>query len=134
MITLGSIFGDGTDFRNSEARARAKKYLDNENVCRFFSKPKAFMPLKAADGLTEDQQLSFYLPQDTVLISAFNFSVKNTFKSTFNRNTIGLKHKNYIIKNFLTNDTIAEWRKDNATFSFNINPEDAILYKLYPIN
>lgn len=134
MITLGSIFGDGTDFRNSEARARAKKYLDNENVCRFFSKPKAFMPLKAADGLTEDQQLSFYLPQDTVLISAFNFSVKNTFKSTFNRNTIELKHKNYIIKNFLTNDTIAEWRKDNATFSFNINPEDAILYKLYPIN
>ncbi|MCU7695006.1 hypothetical protein ACFSPU_13400 [Haoranjiania flava] len=134
MITLGSIFGDGTDFRNSEARRRAKKYLDNESICRFFSTPKAFLPLKTADGLDEDQQLSFYLPQDTLLISAFNFSVKNTYKSSFNRNRIGLKHNNYIIKDFITNNTIAVWDKDDTTFSFKINAEDAILFKLYPTN
>lgn len=134
MITLGSIFGDGTDFRNSDAMRRAKKYLDNENVCRFFSSPKAFIPLKIADGLTENQRLSFYLPQDTVLVSAFNFSEKDKYKSSFNRNKIGLKDENYIIKDFLTNDTIAVWGKDDALYSFDINPEDAILFKLYPVN
>lgn len=134
MITMGSIFGDGTDFRNKEAMARAKKYLDNENVCKFFSNPKAFSVLKTVDGLTEDQQLSFYLKQDTVLISAFNFSQENKYKSSFRRNQIGLKDSNYIIKDFITNNTLAEWSREDSIFVFDVNPEDAILFKLHSVN
>ena len=64
----------------------------------------------------------------------FNFSEKDKYKSSFHRNKIGLKDENYIIKDFLTNDTIAVWGKDDALYSFDINPEDAILFKLYPVN
>lgn len=134
MITMGSVFGDGTDFRDEEAKRRAKKYLDNENVCKFFSDPKAFLPLKVSDGLTEDQQLSFYLPEDTIIISAFNFSDKEKYRSTFNRNRIGLKNKKYIIKDFLTNNVLSEWKQDEEEFTVEVNLEDAALLKLYPVN
>ena len=134
MITMGSVFCDGTDFRDEEAKRRAKKYLDNENVCKFFSDPKAFLPLKVSDGLTEDQQLSFYLPEDTIIISAFNFSDKEKYRSTFNRNRIGLKNKKYIIKDFLTNNVLSEWKQDEEEFTVEVNLEDAALLKLYPVN
>ncbi len=93
LMSLGSILGDGSDFRNNLAAERAKKILDNKNVADYFAAPKAFIPLRFSDGLSQDQQLSFFLPGDTVLISAFNFNLKKEYIQPVSRQRIRLKKR-----------------------------------------
>lgn len=62
LMSLGSILGDGSDYRNKPAAERTKKFLDHKNVADYFAAPKAFIPLKFSDGLSQDQQLSFFYP------------------------------------------------------------------------
>lgn len=131
MITLGSVFGDGTDFRNKEAAARARTFLDNPAVCNFFSNPKAFTPLRFPVGNKQVQQLSFYLPGDTILISAFNFGGNSIFRETFHRSVIGWNaDRDYIIQDFLTGKELKRIAKGEESFTIEVNPDDATLLKL----
>ncbi|PZR22856.1 MAG: hypothetical protein DI535_25265 [Citrobacter freundii] len=134
MITLGSIFGDGTDFRNKEAAARAKIFLDNPAVCEFFSHPKAFTPLRFPVGNKQDQQLSFYLPGETLLISAFNFGGKDIFTESFRRSQVGWeKDQEYLVKDFLTGKETARISAGQEEFSVDVNTDDAVMLKLEPV-
>lgn len=133
LITLGSILGDGSDYRNNLAAERATKYLDNKNVTNYFAKPRAFIPIKFSDGLTPDQQLCFYLPGDTVLLSSFNFDLKNTYSQKINKKSIGLKEGiNYMIKDFLTNDLIKKLEKNEDSFTWITGEGDSRLVRFIP--
>ncbi|WP_018626844.1 hypothetical protein [Niabella aurantiaca] len=134
MITMGSILGDGTDFRDSIAAARGRTYLNNASLCRFFSHPRAFHPLKLPDGLSQDQQLSFYLPGDTLLLSTLNFSLSQDFNTVFSRKQMRLQNRNYNVTDFFTGRTIATWKKEQETFPVNTSARDAQLFQLIPIH
>jgi alpha-galactosidase len=133
MMVMGSILGDGSDFRNPKAANRAEEFLDNKQVIDFFSNPKAFIPINAADGETLDQQMSFYLPGDTTMVALFNFDLKNYFKQSFNRGTLQLDpHKKYELKDFMTNAVIGVLESDAAELTLSAAPSDALLIKLVP--
>lgn len=134
MITMGSILGDGSDFRDSTAAARGRTYLNNASLCRFFSHPRAFRPLKIADGLSQDQQLSFYLPGDTLLISTLNFSLHRDFNTVFSRKQMRLQNRDYKVADFFTGQTIATWKREQETFPVNTSARNAQLFQIIPIN
>ena len=134
LMTLGSILGDGSDFRNTLAAERAKKYLDNKNVCDYFKAPKAFYPIKLPDGLSQDQQISFYLPGDTILVSAFNFNLDEDFDQVINKRTIGMKDGvKYIMKDFLTGAVITEIAGSQSQIQLKTPKGDAVLIRLIPV-
>jgi hypothetical protein len=132
MLSLGSILGDGSDFRKQVAAERAKKFLDHPGLCAFFSHPKAFTPLRFPEGNSPSQQLSFYLPGDTILVSAFNFDTEKEFKETFNLSEMGWKNNKYSIQDFLTGTVIGHIEKGQASFSLTVPVKDALLVKLVP--
>jgi alpha-galactosidase len=134
MMSTGSILGDGSDFRNKIAADRAKMCLDNKNVCAFFSDPKAFTPLKFADGASFDQQLAFYLPGTEVLFSQFNFDNKKEFKESWSRKDIGLSNGEYVIKDFLSGQTIGKIDKNQDSFTINVPAGDAKMIRLVHVN
>lgn len=133
LITLGSILGDGSDLRDLIAKERAKLFLDNKSVADYFAAPKAFELLKISDGLTQDQQLSFYLPGDTVLVSAFNFDMKNDFVQTIDRKRLGLiQNTKYIAQDFLTGLTVDYVTIDPSHIKIVTPKADAVLIRLVP--
>ncbi|WP_221452755.1 hypothetical protein [Mucilaginibacter sp. FT3.2] len=135
MMVMGSILGDGSDFRNPLAASRAQEFLNNKNIAKFFSDPKAFTPIKTADGESFDQQLSFYLPGDATMLALFNFDLKNDFKQTFSRAALHLDaHKKYELRNFMTDAVIGELKAGAPELSLLANPADAVLIKLVPVN
>lgn len=134
MMAMGSILGDGSDYRNKIAADRAKVYLDNKNVCAFFNDPKAFTPLKFADGASFDQQLAFYLPGTDVLFSQFNFDTKKEFKETWSRKDVGLSNGEYVIKDYLSDQTIGKIEKNQDSFTINVPAGDAKMIRLIHVN
>jgi len=134
MMSMGSILGDGSDYRDKLADERAEKYLDNKYLCAYFSNPKAFTPLIFADGETFDQQIAFYLPGAETLLSLFNFDTKKQFDRSWRRADLGLGSGEYIIKDFLTDQPIGKIAKGQDSFSFSIPTADAIMVKLVPSN
>jgi alpha-galactosidase len=134
MMSMGSILGDGSDFRDKLAADRARIYLNNKNICAFFSSPKAFTPLKFADGETFDQQIAFYLPGAETLLSLFNFDNKKEFNQTWHRIDIGIGDGDYIIKDFLTDQPVGKIVKGQDTFSLDVQPADAMMVRLVPSN
>ncbi len=134
MMSMGSILGDGSDFRDKIAADRAKIYLNNKALCEFFSDPKVFTPLKFADGATLDQQIAFYLPGATTLLSMFNFDQQKAFKPEWHRSDLNLGDKEYLIKDFLTDEPLGRIAKGQDTFSLNLTAEDALMVKLVPVN
>jgi alpha-galactosidase len=135
MMVMGSILGDGSDFRNSLAANRAKKILDNQQVCRYFSHPEAFTPLQFADGDTFEQQMSFYLPGKKAFVALFNFDRKKGFLQNFSRESLHLnKHTKYIIKDFLTDKKIGELKRESAELTLNSGPADALMVGLVAVN
>ncbi len=134
MMSMGSILGDGSDYRDKLADERAEKYLDNKYLCAYFSNPKAFTPLIFADGETFDQQIAFYLPGAETLLSLFNFDTKKQFDRSWRRADLGLGTGEYIIKDFLTDQPIGKIAKGQDSFSFNVPAADAIMVKLVPSN
>lgn len=131
LMTLGSILGDGSDYRDALAAARAKKYLDNKKVCDYFVAPKAFDPIKPADGLAENQQMSFYLPGKEVLFSMFNFDLKKEFVQDINRAALGLKpNTRYTIVDFLTGKEMGSIPATDTVIRFTTPPADAQMLKL----
>lgn len=134
MATLGSILGDGSDLRNKLAAERARKFLDHAGFCAFFSQPKAFTPLRFAEGNGQSQQLSFYLPADTMLVSAFNFDTEKEFKEVFEKEELGWKDGRYRIEDFINGSLIGYVERDQTSFTLAVPVKDAILVKLVPVN
>lgn len=134
MMTMGSILGDGSDFRNPLAAERARVYLDHKAVNTFFSAPKAFTPMNFADGESLDQQLSFYLTGDLPLLSMFNFNLQKTFERQWQRTDLNLPDQGYVIKDFLTDAVVGKIEKGQQTFSLSVPAGDALMVKLVPAN
>ncbi|MDB5135647.1 MAG: hypothetical protein JWP37_2250 [Mucilaginibacter sp.] len=133
MMSMGSILGDGSDFRNKIAADRARIFLNNKDVCAFFGDPKAFTPLKFSDGGSFDQQLTFYLPGDTTLLSMFNFDKEKKFSPTFTAKELGLANQKYIIKDFLTDAVLGQIEAGQPSFTLSIENKDALMVKLVPV-
>ncbi|MDP9076949.1 MAG: hypothetical protein M3O71_05960 [Bacteroidota bacterium] len=130
MMTMGSILGDGSDFRNKIAADRAKIYLNNKNICEFFSDPKVFTPLKFADGESFDQQLAFYLKGDTTLVSVFNFDKVTPMQQEIFLKDLGLANGHYVLKDFLTDAVVGEIEAGKTSFTLKVEHEDAALVKI----
>jgi alpha-galactosidase len=134
MMVMGSILGDGSDFRNPIAAYRAQEFLNNKQVAEFFSSPKAFIPLKMADGETFDQQLSFYLPGNNMLLSLFNFDREKTFEQTFTRQTLHLDlNKQYQFKDMMSDAVVGELKKGAPDFKLSTGPANAVMIKLVEV-
>jgi len=130
MMVMGSILGDGSDFRQPLAAERGRKFLNNPRLCAFFSRPKAFTPLKFADGDSYDQRMAFYRKGDTTLLGLFNFYNQEPYKDSIRLRDIGLKKGKYIIKDFLTDATVGTI--DKETFTFSVPPKDALMVRFIP--
>ena len=134
MMSMGSILGDGSDFRDKLAAERANKYLNNPYLCAYFSNPKAFTPLKFADGETFDQHMAFYLPGKETLLSVFNFDNKKEYDANWSREQLELGSGEYVITDFLTNKPLGKIEKGQDKISFNVPIADAIMVRLVPSN
>lgn len=130
MMVFGSIFGDGSDYRDKEVAARAKKYLNNAAVCDFFSKPKAFTPLRFPVGNAQNQRLSFYLPGDTLLAAAFNFDGEQPFKETFQQAELKWAEGAYSLQDLLTGKEVGRIAKGQTSFAIEVPVKDAVMIKL----
>jgi hypothetical protein len=131
LITLGSILGDGSDYRDPLAASRAKKYLDNKYVGDYFAAPRAFIPIKFADGLTQDQQLCFYQPGKIIYLSSFNFDLNKDYVQHLSREQLSLKkHTSYIIKEFLTDDIVGRITADQDRIEWITKKADARLVRI----
>lgn len=132
MMVMGSILGDGSDFRQPVAAERGRKFLDNARLCAFFSRPQAFTPLKFSDGDSYDQQMAFCLKGDTTLLGLFNFYTQQTYSGNFRLQDLGLKKGKYIVKDFLTDATVGNIEKDQDTFTFSVGLKDALMVRIIP--
>lgn len=130
MMVMGSILGDGSDFRQEIAAERAKKYLNNKDLCDYFSHPKVFTPLQFADGDSMDQQVAFYLKAETSMLAMFNFNNKQPYTKEFSIKELGIKQGNYELKDFLTGEVLGKIEKGQATFSLTVPSENALLIKI----
>jgi alpha-galactosidase len=128
MMTMGSILGDGSDFREKVAIERAKKFLDNEDVSRFFSQPKAFTPLRMSEGEGMDQQMSFYLKGDTTMVALFNFTMDTPFMETVYLKDIGLSPGRYVMKEFFSGESLGVISQDS--FTLTVPVKDALMVKI----
>jgi alpha-galactosidase len=134
MMVMGSILGDGSDYRNPIAAYRAQEFLNNKNIAKFFSDPKAFIPIKMADGESFDQQLSFYLPGDATMLTLFNFDLKKDFKQVFSRSALHLDpKKKYELRDFMNDSVIGQLGADAQEFAIAAGPGDAVMLKLVPL-
>jgi hypothetical protein len=115
LMVMGSVLGDGSDFRSALARERARKYLNNPKVCAFFTHPTAFTPLRWADGPGFDQQMVFYRKGAPSLIALFNFSKQGVFHYDLPRGA-------YVFKDFLTGRPIGP--------SVTVPEEDAVMIEI----
>ena len=136
LITMGSILGDGSDYRDASTALRARYFLNNANVDRYFQNPKAFIPLKLSQGESMDQQLSFYLPTENgALYSAFNFDETKSFEIKITTKDLGLISQKYVIKDFFTGDVLGQLEKgDGAIFSDMVKAKSATLFEIQQIN
>jgi len=129
MMVMGSILGDGSDFRQPLAAERGRKFLNNPRLCTFFSRPQAFTPLQFADGDSYDQQMAFYLRGDSTLLGLFNFHNQGSYNAGIRLQDLGLKKGKYIIKDFLTDATVGTIEKEQDTFTISVGPKDALMVR-----
>ncbi|QEC40182.1 alpha-galactosidase [Pseudobacter ginsenosidimutans] len=130
MIVMGSIMGDGSDFRDKLAAGRGRLFLNNKDVCDLFSKPRAFTPLRFPVGNRQDQQLSYYLPGDTLMLAAFNFDLSKTFTETFRQSDLGWGNSTYKLVDILTGKETGMIRNGQAGVTITVPPGDAVLFRL----
>jgi alpha-galactosidase len=132
MMVMGSILGDGSDFRQPLACERARTFLDNPRVCAWFSHPQAFTPIKWADGRNMDQQLIFYRKSDTALLAQFNFSSSAAFTHTFFLRDLGLVPGKYDLVDFLSDKLLQTIVPGQTSFSLSVPEEDAVMLRFVP--
>jgi alpha-galactosidase len=132
MMVMGSILGDGSDFRQPLACQRARTFLDNPRVCAWFSHPQAFTPVKWADGRNMDQQLIFYRKSDTAMLAQFNFSNSATFTHTFFLRDLGLAPGKYDLVDFLSDKLLQTILPGQTSFSLSVPEDDAVMVRFVP--
>jgi len=132
MMVMGSILGDGSDFRQPLAAERGKKLLNNARLCAFFSRPQAFTPLKFSDGDSYDQQMAFYQKGDTTLLGLFNFHTQQIYNAAIRLQDMGLKKGKYIVKDFLTDATMGVIGKEQEVFTVSVDPKNALMMRFIP--
>jgi len=130
MMVMGSILGDGSDFRQPLAAERGRKFLNNPRLCTFFSRPQAFTPLQFPDGDSYDQQMAFYLKGDTTLLGLFNFYNQEPYKISIRLQDLGLKKGKYILKDFITDAPLGAI--ENETLAISVPPKDALMVRIIP--
>ena len=140
LMVMGSILGDGSDYRQPLAAQRARRYLDNPAVCAYFSHPRAFTPLRWADGDGQDQQLAFYLPAraaggqtaaaDSALAAVFNFSNQQEYQQIFTLEALGLAPGGYTIRDFMTDQVVGTIADGQPVFTLRVAARDAQLVKV----
>lgn len=135
MLVMGSILGDGSDFRDKDAADRGRELLDNKALCAYFSNPKAFTPLRFPIGTSQDQQMSLYLPgRDTLTVAAFNFRLDTAFTETFTRAQTGWQAgKAYRLEEVLTGREVGCISKQQEAFQLQVPVADAMLVRLVPV-
>ncbi len=133
LMTMGSILGDGSDYRDKLVVERARKYLDRPAIVSYFKNPKAFIPLKLSVGETMDQQLSFYLPGEEILLSAFNFDEEKPFEARFDKQQIRWMEGQYRVEDFLSGKTVGHIYADNDVYVYTLAPKDAVILVLKPV-
>lgn len=135
MLVMGSILGDGSDFRDREAAERGRALLDNKALCAYFSHPKAFTPLRFPLGTSQDQQVSLYLPgTDTLTVAAFNFRLDTPFTETFTRQKTGWQaDKTYRLEEVLTGREVGRIHRQQQAFELVVPVADAMLVRLVPM-
>jgi alpha-galactosidase len=134
MMVMGSVLGDGSDYRNNIAAARAKEFLNNRAVCEFFSHPRAFTPVRLPEGNRQSQQLSYYLTGDTLLVSVFNFDLEKKFTETFQKKELQWKEGRYVLQDFMTGQTVGKIEKGQSEFIITANVRDAVMIKCIPVS
>jgi len=135
MMVMGSVLGDGSDFRQPLAAERGRKYLDDAKLCAFFSRPRAFRPLKYADGDSFDQRMVFYLNAACggrrgvggSLLGVFNFNTREPYHWHSSLDGLGIKRGRYVFKEFFTGATLATVGEGQNDFSMTVPPGDAIM-------
>ncbi len=133
MMVMGSLLGDGSDYRNEADASRAKKYLNNPALCEYFSRPKAFTPLRFPEGQSQAQQLAYYLPGDTLMMAAFNFDLNENYTATFNQEQLHWKNEAYELQDFLTGKVIGRIEKGRKEYSVTVSARDAVMVKCVPV-
>jgi len=134
LMTMGSILGDGSDYRDSLSAKLANQYLNSPRVAEFFSHPKAFIPIKLATGDSMDQQLTFYLPGDQYLLSAFNFAKDKEFVAQYDLKKMRLPAGNYKVEDFFTAQEISKINAADRLLTLPVKSRKATLVRLVPIN
>lgn len=133
MMVMGSILGDGSDYRHPVAAIRAQHFLDNPSLTRFFAAPRAFTPLQFADGTNMGQQMSFYLPGENTLLAIFNFHKTESFRQLIQLDQIKLKPGQYEIRDFLSNELLGNINSNQKKLELTIEPKDAGMLVLIPV-
>lgn len=133
MMAMGSIFGDGSDLRDSLAAARARKYLDNPEICSYFSAPEAFLPLQMADKDHPDQQMIFYKAGKTPLLGLFNFDTQHPFEVSLPVETLTSGQMDYSLTDLLTGRQVGKIEKGQKSITINVPVKDALMLKLQPL-
>lgn len=133
MMVMGSILGDGSDFRDKLAAERGRLFLNNKAVCDFFSAPKAFTPLRFPLGQAQNQQLGYYLPGDTLMLAAFNFDLEKPYTETFRQAEVGWKPGAYVMQDILTGKEIGRTNKDQQELTITVQARDAVMVRLVPL-
>jgi len=133
MMAMGSLLGDGSDYRNKAEANRAKKYLNNAAVCEYFSHPRAFTPLRFPEGQSQSQQLVYYLPGDTLLVAAFNFNLNEKYTETFTRQQLHGQESAYVLLDFLTGKPIGRLEKRQNQFTITVDVRDAKMIQCIPV-
>lgn len=131
MMVMGSILGDGSDFRQKIAAERAKKYLNHPAVCEYFSHPAAFTPVKMSEGDSQDQQMTFFRKGDTTLLAMFNFIKDKPFDASWQTADVADKGR-YEIRDFMTGAVLGEIANGQSSFTLTVPAKDALLVKLVP--
>lgn len=131
MMVMGSILGDGSDFRQKTAAERAGKFLDHPAVCAYFSQPAAFTPVKMSDGDSQDQQMTFFRKGDTTLLAMFNFVKDKSFDASWQTADVAAQRR-YEIRDFMTDAVLGEISKGQSSFTLTVPAKDALLVKLVP--
>ena len=132
MMVMGSLLGDGSDFRQPLACQRARTFLDNPLVCAWFSHPQAFTPIKWADGRNMDQQMIFYRKSDTAMLAQLNFSDNATFTHTFFLRDLGLTPGKYDLVDFLSDKLLQTIIPGQTSFSLSVPEDDAVMVRFVP--
>jgi len=134
MAVMGSILGDGSDLRDTTAKQRAEKFLNNPKLVELFSKQYAFKPVKPADGDDIDQQMAF-CRKDVPMLAAFNFSKTADYKQIFSFTGLGLdKTQKYQMQDLLTGQVVGTVVAGQSSVQLSVGTADAVLVKLIPIN